>query len=260
MRIPTRDGIVINCDSSGQGPHLLLIHGTGAPGGRSRPVRSALEAQFTVHAMDRRGHGKSGDASSYTIEQEYADIASCIDAFGPLPVDVIAHSYGAICALGAAQNGARIRRLVLYEPPIPAPGSSYCPPDVIPAMRAAIARGDLPGAMTSFFTGVHGITLDKVARMHRVAAWREQCALAPLVLRELEAVGRFNFIPNDYAGWRIPTLLLLGGDSPPQHRATAELLHATLPASQIEILPGQTHNAINAAPKLFASAVLRFLS
>ncbi len=260
MRIHARDGIVIACRSSGQGPHLLLVHGTGTPGGCWRPVRSGLETYFTVHAMDRRGHGQSDDAPAYTIEQEYDDIACCIEAFSTQPVDVVAHSYGAICALGAAQNGARIRRLVLYEPPISSHGSSYCPPDVIPAMRTAIAHSDLVHAMTSFFTGVHGITLDNVARMHRVAAWREQCALAPLVLRELEAVGCFNFAQNDYAGWRIPTLLLLGGDSPPQYHMTAELLHATLPDSRIEILPGQTHNAINAAPKLFTSAVLRFLS
>jgi pimeloyl-ACP methyl ester carboxylesterase len=126
-------------------------------------------------------------------------------------------------------------------------------------MRAAIAAGDLAGAMASFLTGVHGITRDNVARMHRVAAWRDQIALAPLVLRELEAVAHFHFVANDYADWRIPTLLLLGGESPAQYRVTADLLHGSLPGSRIEVLPGQGHTAINTAPRLFADAVLRFL-
>lgn len=260
MLIQSRDGTRIACDASGLGPDLLLVHGSGTAGGRWRPVRPAFEARFTVHAMDRRGHGHSGDAVAYAIEREYYDIACCIDEFGTRPIDVVAHSYGAICALGAARHGARVKRLVLYEPPIPAASGDYCPPDVIPAMRAAIARGDQAGAMTSFLIGVHGITADNVARMRRVAAWREQVALAPLVLRELETVGRSDFVANDYSGWRIPTLLLLGGDSPVQYRATADLLLASLPGSRIEVLSGQTHNAINAAPKLFASAVLRFLS
>jgi pimeloyl-ACP methyl ester carboxylesterase len=95
--------------------------------------------------------------------------------------------------------------------------------------------------------------------MQRVNAWREQIALAPLVLRELKAVERFRFVADDYAAWKIPTLLLLGGDSPAQYRATAKMLHASLPGGRIEVLPGQAHNAINAAPKLFADAVLRFL-
>jgi pimeloyl-ACP methyl ester carboxylesterase len=209
--------------------------------------------------MDRRGYGLSGNAPAYAIEREYDDIACCIEAFGTQPIDVVAHSYGAVCALGAARLGAHINRLVLYEPPVPTAVGVYCPLDLIATMRAAIVRGDLAGAMSSFFTGVHGIAPDNVARMHRVAAWREQLTLAPLVLRELEAVGHLQFVPHDYTGWRIPTLLLLGGDSPPPYRATAELLHAALPGSRIEVLPGQTHNAINAAPKLFAEAVLRFL-
>ncbi len=260
MLIESRDGICIACDSGGQGPDLLLVHGTGTPGGRWRPVRPILETRFTVHAMDRRGYGRSGDAADYLIERDCDDIACCIEAISTQPIDVVAHSYGAVCALGAALLGAPIQRLVLYEPPIPTAAGAYCPPDVIPAMRAAIVRGDLTRAISSFFTGVHGVTADNLARMQRVAAWREQLTLAPLVLRELEAVGRLQFVPEDYTGWRIPTLMVVGGDSQPQYRATAELLYATLPSSRIEVLPGQTHNAINAAPKLFAEVVLRFLS
>ena len=35
------------------------------------------------------------------------------------PVDVVGHSYGATCVLGAAARGARFRRVALYEPPGP---------------------------------------------------------------------------------------------------------------------------------------------
>jgi pimeloyl-ACP methyl ester carboxylesterase len=238
---------------------VLLVHGTGAAGPSWRPIRAVLDAHFTVHAMDRRGYGMSGDATTYAIERECDDIACCIEALSTDSVDVIAHSYGALCALGACRRGASINRLVLYEPPVPTSGGIYCPPEVVPEMRAAIAAGDLAGAMASFLTGVHGITRDNVARMHRVAAWRDQIALAPLVLRELEAVAHFRFVANDYTDWRIPTLLLLGGESPAQYRVTADLLHGSLPGSRIEVLPGQGHTAINTAPRLFADAVLRFL-
>jgi pimeloyl-ACP methyl ester carboxylesterase len=259
MLVQSHDGTLIACETGGNGRGLLLVHGTGTSGGRWRPVRSALEARFTVHAMDRRGHGRSGDAPDYAIEQEYDDIACCIAAVAARPIDVVAHSYGALCALGAGRGGARIGRLVLYEPPVPAVHGDYYPAGVIPAMRAAIARGDTTGAMTEFLVGVHGMRAEDVVRMQRLGAWREQTAMAPLVLRELEAVDRFRFVAAEYAGWRIPTLLLLGGDSPAQYRATAEMLGGGLPGSRIEVLPGQGHNAINAGGALFADAVLRFL-
>jgi pimeloyl-ACP methyl ester carboxylesterase len=61
-------------------------------------------------------------------------------------------------------------------------------------------------------------------------------------------------------GIRVPTLLLVGGASPPFRRTVTETLRAALPQAQIEELPGQGHGAIQAAPELFARAVMRFLA
>lgn len=260
MLIRSRDDVPINCVSSGSGPDVLLIHGTGMPGASWRFVREVLGQRFTVHGMDRRGHGQSGDAPVYDIELEYQDIAACIDGLATRPVSIVAHSYGAVCALGACLRGAPVDRLVLYEPPINTREAVYYASDVIPAMQAAVARGDAAAALTQFLTGVRGMKQEDVSRMQRLGVWREQLSRIPLVLRELEAVDRYHFSADDYTEWRIPTLLLLGSESPAQYRATAELLHAGLPGSRIELLPGQAHGAIGAAPKLLAETVLRFLS
>ena len=259
MLVFSPDSTRIACNSRGSGPHLLLVHGTGAQGAFWRPVRPALEAAFTVHAMDRRGHGESGDAPHYAIEREYEDVAACIRAFGPEPVDVMAHSFGALCVLGARRMGARVRRLVLYEPPIPAPDAPYYAGEIIPTMAAAIAAGDAAEALSLFLTGVHGMRPEDVARLRRLASWRGQLASAPRLMRELAAVHGFRFEPAEYTDWQIPTLLLLGGDSPPQYRATAAMLHAGLPGSRIGFLPGQSHDAVRAAPAMFVDAAVRFL-
>ncbi|HUB49498.1 MAG TPA: alpha/beta hydrolase [Acetobacteraceae bacterium] len=253
------DGTTIACDSRGSGPDILLVHGSGASNTFWRPVLPALEALFTVHAMDRRGHGASGDAPAYDMEREYEDVAACVAACQAQPVAVVAHSFGALCALGACRFGARIGRLVLYEPPIPVNDASYYPPGIIPAMRAALAAGDAAATLSVFLAGVHGMKQQDIARLRRLASWRGQLAAAPRLLRELEAVHDFRFVPADYAEWQVPTLLLLGGDSPPQYRATAALLHASLPASRIAVLPGQSHEAVRQAPAMFADTVLQFL-
>lgn len=56
-----------------------------------------------------------------------------------------------------------------------------------------------------------------------------------------------------------PTLLLLGGDSPPFLKAATEAVHAALPKSRLVVLPGQQHTAMNTAPELFVREVLQFL-
>src|SRR5439155_9508962 len=94
----SKDGTRIACFTSGAGTPLVLVHGTTADHSRWAPVLAALEARFTVYACDRRGRGESGDAEDYAIEREFDDVTAVIDGIGG-PVDVLGHSYGAICAL-----------------------------------------------------------------------------------------------------------------------------------------------------------------
>jgi pimeloyl-ACP methyl ester carboxylesterase len=83
-------------------------------------VWGALAGQRRVTAMDRRGRGSSSDAATYELTSEYADVAAVAAALADEqggPVDVVGHSIGATCVLGAAALGAPFRRIALYEPP-----------------------------------------------------------------------------------------------------------------------------------------------
>jgi pimeloyl-ACP methyl ester carboxylesterase len=62
--VVSADGTRIAFDRIGSGPSLLLVHGTGTIRAQWAPI---FATQFTVAAMDRRGHGDSGDASEYAI-------------------------------------------------------------------------------------------------------------------------------------------------------------------------------------------------
>ena len=69
--VPSPDGTPIAVFTSGVGPPLVLVHGATADHTTFRVVGPLLARDFTVHAIDRRGRGASGDASRYTIEREY---------------------------------------------------------------------------------------------------------------------------------------------------------------------------------------------
>src|SRR5205085_11481698 len=112
---------------------------------RWAPLLPALDERFTVHAVDRRGRGASGDDRDYAIEREFEDVAAVVDAIGG-PVHLLGHSYGALCALEAALRSDRLRSLVLYEPPIPA-GVTIYPPGMIDRLQALLDAGDRDGVV-----------------------------------------------------------------------------------------------------------------
>src|SRR5918997_6374680 len=130
VTITSKDGTQIAYRRSGEGPPLVLVHGTAANHSRWSPVLPALEKRFTVYAMDRRGRGGSGDADGYAVHREFEDVTAVIDSIGE-PVNLLGHSYGALLALEAALLTRNIRKLVLYDPGIEVAGQEIYPHEVI---------------------------------------------------------------------------------------------------------------------------------
>jgi pimeloyl-ACP methyl ester carboxylesterase len=257
-RVIATDGTPITYRRTGAGPPLVLVHGAAADRTRWAPVLPALEERFTVYALDRRGRGASGDAPTYAIEREFEDIAVVVDTIGG-PVDVLGHSFGALCALEAALRSDRLRRLVLYEPPIPT-GSPWFPSDVIARLQAHLAAGDRDALLVTFFREAVAMPPDEIELMRGLPVWEARRAVAHTIARELHGAERYVFEPARFRHVETPTLLLLGGDSPPFFTAGTEAVHAAVPQSRIAVLPGQQHIAMNTAPELFLRTVLAFLT
>jgi pimeloyl-ACP methyl ester carboxylesterase len=115
--VASADGTQLAVWKSGEGPPLVLVHGATADHSRWAPALPALEEHFTVYNFDRRGRGKSGDAADYALEREYEDVVAVVESAGT-EVNLLGHSHGGVCALEAALLSDRIRKLVLYEPPM----------------------------------------------------------------------------------------------------------------------------------------------
>ena len=111
--VTSRDGTHIAYERSGEGPPLVLVHGTTAAHFTWELVLPELQKHFTVYAIDRRGRGESGGTDyDYEIEREFEDVVTLIDSIGGT-VGLLGHSYGAICARGgpALRSGTRARTL-----------------------------------------------------------------------------------------------------------------------------------------------------
>jgi pimeloyl-ACP methyl ester carboxylesterase len=254
--IRSKDGTPIAYWHSGRGDPLLLVHGTIGDHLIWTPVRTALERHFSVYAMDRRGRGHSGDADAYALDRECEDVAAVIDAIGGT-VHVIGHSFGGICALEAALLTPNIGRLILYEPAIwLGPRDESAAFDA--RMQALLEAGNPEEALLLFLRDIVKRPSQEIADMQAMPTWRGWVAAAHLIPRELRSVDRYAFDPQRFRTMRTPTVLFLGGDSPPRRRPVAETLNTALPNSQIVVLPGQQHGAMRTAPDVFVQEVDKF--
>ncbi|MCX9077915.1 MAG: alpha/beta hydrolase [Candidatus Methanoperedens sp.] len=258
-KIISKDGTPIAYQRSGAGAPLVLVHGTGGAYARWRPVLPALEKQFTVYAVDRRGRGDSGEAQSYAIEREFEDVAAVVDSIGD-GVNLLGHSFGAICALEAALLTPHVRKLLLYEPPLPIPGVPIYPEGVIDRLQDLLDAGDRPGVLTTFMSEVVRMPAHELELFQSTPAFPARVAAAHTLPRELRAHEAYRFEPERFKNLNVPTLLMLGGDSPPFFKAAIEAANAALPNSRVVVLLGQQHIAIDTAPDLFVHEVVAFLS
>lgn len=251
------DGTIISFRRSGTGRPLLLVHGTTADHRRWSPILPQFEQHFTVFAMDRRGRGGSTDAPEYALLREAEDVAAVVEAIGE-PTSVLGHSYGAVCSLEATQLTDKVSRLILYEPPIPT-GLPHYPPGIPDQIQALVDGGELEAGCELFFREVVRMPEQELEAYRQLPMWKARVQLTPTIPREMMLDRSYRFSAEKFAGLQVPTLLLLGGDSPPLFRRAIELLDTTLLNSRVVIMAHQQHIAMDTNPELFVSEVLQFL-
>jgi pimeloyl-ACP methyl ester carboxylesterase len=162
-------GTRIGWGVDGDGPPLVLVHGSIADRAGWAAVRDALTRRFTLHLVDRRGRGRGlgieQARAPYSPAREAGDVLAVLDAVGPEAL-VLAHSYGGTCALEAVAAAAAMARLRVYEPAF---GSAEGP--VLPnAYRVDPVRLRAVTAPVRFLLGTEsGPPLDRSTRTARAA-------------------------------------------------------------------------------------------
>lgn len=258
-KIISSDGTWIAYDRRGSGQPLVLVPGTGA----ANPVAwteviPALEEHFAVYAVDRRGHGESGDGADYSIEREAEDIVAIVASTGE-PVNLLGHSFGALCALEASLLTRNIRKLILYEPAIPLPDKAIYSKGVINRLQALLETGDRESVLIEYYRNVAMLSDEDIEQFKSSPAWPARIATAHTLPREARAEEAYRFEPGRFKDHQIPTRFLLGSESPLFLKTSTETIQHALPNSHITVMPGQQHIAMYTAPDLFLQSVLTFL-
>ena len=261
-RVVSRDGTEIAMFVRGEGPPLLLVHGGLGDHTRWDALRPHLEPHATVYAMDRRGRGASGDGPDYALEREFEDVAAVVDAVAHrsgAPVTVYGHSYGGLCAFGAARLTSGIDRLVLYEGWPPVDPTAWAPPaGVLEQLEDLLVAGHREVMLETFLRGFVKMSDEEIDAYRQQPSWEARVAAAHTIIREERAFQKSAFDPEEAARVAVPTLLLVGEDQSLDWQA--EVVRDALPEARISVLAGQGHTADIVAPELVAAEVVGFLS
>jgi pimeloyl-ACP methyl ester carboxylesterase len=225
------------------------------PGGRVVSADGTPIAWFepSMRAGDRRPvvlvHGTTADHSTWRV-------------FGPLlaasrpTVDVMGHSFGGRCALGAAALAPdAIRRVVSYEGAVAAEVGA----DQLGLLGPLAATGSWERLLEVFLRDVVHFTDEEWQAFREAPVWPARVAAAPTVIRELRAGGSQTSAWSGYASVSQPVLQVLGSESPAIFRAGAEALHARLAHGRIAVVDGARHGAHHTHPDELLRLVTVFL-
>jgi pimeloyl-ACP methyl ester carboxylesterase len=251
------DGTPIACWRRGDGPPLLLVHGSGEDHTRWRAIGRALADRFTVFTIDRRGHGQSGDGADHSLEAEADDVGAVLDLIAT-PAHVLGHSFGALCCLEAGVRGAAVQSLVLHEPCLPLEAGHTSGLTV--RLQALLDAGDREAVVTAFFEEAVRVPSSRVRLLRSLPIFPALVASAHTLVRELRATERYQFDPRRVGGLDVPVLLLAGSalESPFLAGAMRQL-QAALPGSRLQVLPAGQHLGLDAAPARVVAEVAGFL-
>ena len=147
----SRDGTQICYRSIGQGPGIVILHGSMESANSHTELAAALADEFTVYLPDRRGHGDSGPAGdNYDIGTEVDDLDALLRE--TQAENLFGVSSSGLIALEAARRLRSIKRVAVYEPALllgdPARTAW------LPRFERELAQGQVSAAMITSMKGL----------------------------------------------------------------------------------------------------------
>jgi pimeloyl-ACP methyl ester carboxylesterase len=251
--------------AAGDGPAVVLCHGTPFSSEVWRPYADALAADFTVYTWDMPGYGRSSKRP-----EDPVDFASQAQAFAALldrwSLDrprVIAHDFGGAVSLRAHLTlGVPYASLMLVDPvAIPPVGSPFFRfveehPNVLTKLPAhiheAVVRSYIRGASHPGFTDRELAAL--------AAPWLTDAGPAAFYQQIADFdEAHLEEIQRGCPAIDIPVQILWGEQDAWIEAEHGRRLAELIPGAGFELIPGAGHLVQHDAPVVLADRIRRWL-
>jgi 3-oxoadipate enol-lactonase len=258
--IATLNHRLLAYDDTGMGPVLVLLHGFPHDHTLWTAQLAALGRQARVVAPDLAGFGGSAPNGEATMDAYADDVVRLLDHLAIEDAVVCGLSMGGYVALALwRRHPARVRALVLADTRAGADDEAGRAKrrELVALARAegsaAVTEAMLPGMLGKSTRARSPQAAEEVRRMG---------AAAPVegLVAGLEAMmARPDSTPT-LATITVPTLIVVGDEDVLTPPAQAELLHAGIAGSRLEVIEGAGHLPCLERPAAFNLLVGEFLA
>lgn len=252
---------------AGEGPPILLLHGTGASTHSWRDVLPLLAREFTVLAPDLPGHGFTArpPERGFSLPAMATSVARLLEVLGQRPLLLVGHSAGAAVALRMCLDGlARPAGVVSINgallPFDGLAGQLFSPAarllarlDFVPRMVARRAAD--PAAVGRLLQGTGSVIDERGAALYRrlmASPAHVGATIAMMARWDLESLA------SDLPRLDVPLLLLVGERDATVSPAEARRVQRRVPGSRVHTLTGLGHLAHEEAPDDVAGRIVEF--
>ena len=253
----------------GQGPQLLLLHGTGAATHSWRGLLQLLALHFDVVAMDLPGHGFTSSPPPHRLSLPgmAGDLAQLLHKLDVAPEIVVGHSAGAAILVRMCLDGRIAPRVLvsLNGALLPFDGMAghlFAPIAKLLAMNSVVPR--LFAWQASGAGAVERLLDNTGSRIDAqgIALYRRLVRNPRHVAAALRMMANWDLAPLQRALPSLKTKLVLVAASndraiPP---AVAHRVGALTPGAVIERVPGLGHLAHEEAPDLIVKLIVKHSS
>jgi pimeloyl-ACP methyl ester carboxylesterase len=259
------DGQQVRHGTLGDGPPLVLVHGTPFSSVVWRRIAPHLARHRRVHYFDLLGYGRSemraGQDVSLGIQNRV--LAALLDHWQLDRPDVVAHDFGGATALRThLLDGRDYRSLTLIDPVAIGPSGS---PFVQAAIRHEQVFAALPGyiheALLRAYVGntVHRELADEDLSRY-VDPWLGERGQPAFYRQVAQMSDRYtDEVEGRYGETRCPVSIMWGAEDAWIPVERGEELARRIPGSQFRVIPGAGHLVQEDAPEAIVATVLDFL-
>jgi len=251
----------------GEGPEILLIHGTGASTHSWRGLAPILANHFTVIAPDLPGHaftdGARGKRSS--LPAMAAAVAALVEALALRPVIVVGHSAGAAILIRCCQEKALVPDGIVSVNGalMPFRGAAGF---IFPALAKLMFLNPLTPRLMARSAG----NIDRVARLIRdtgsdldptgVELYARLFRNPEHVAATLGMMAQWDLRPlaRELSELDVPLMLIAGDNDRAVAPEEAERISRRVAGSRVERIAGLGHLAHEEDPAAVATIVARF--
>ena len=266
-RAVSHDGTEIVGRVVGQGPPLVLVHGSLEDGDLCwEAMLPYLCPHFTCYLPSTRNRGLSGESEDLAPQRRVEDVVSFVDSIGDA-VSVFGESDGGALALGAAEHSDAVAAVAVYEPVVFEVADRHLQQSVeetLPRVSDAVTDGRLTDAARLFAQLVAND--DELPAMVTSGYLEEAGRYMAVLLEELDQGAQSQAPsaadPSLLAKVAAPVLLMHGARSARRDWFTAGVHHVAdhVADPHLREVVGAGHFGVAFAPEPIADELASFLA